>query len=70
MLDKKKTAAVMAAVTTYIKTEEEAAVSRAAMIGQPMASAPPEAPVKLWAISGRQEIMQTRRFMQMKAFHR
>ncbi|MFH2218580.1 MAG: hypothetical protein ABII68_02825 [Pseudomonadota bacterium] len=65
MEKRKKTAAAMAAVMQYIKTEEEAiymqslatpAVERAA------------APARLWAVSGRQSQMQMRTMMQMRAF--
>ena len=55
---KKKIAAAMAAVMTYIKVEEESAIM------------PPPAPAGLsvWSISGRQEMMQLRSMMQFKAF--
>jgi hypothetical protein len=48
----------MAAVTTYIKTEEENVI-----MPPPAPSGPP-----VWAISGRQEAMQLRCMMQLKAF--
>ena len=62
---RKKTAAAMAAVMQYIKTEEEAiymqslaapAVERAVV------------PVRLWGMSGRQSQMQMRTMMQMRTF--
>lgn len=55
---KSKIAAAMAAVMTYIKTEEENAIM------------PPPAPTgpSVWSISGRQEAMQLRCMMQLKAF--
>ncbi len=61
---KKKKIAAMAAVNAYLQDEEAAAAALAAQ------AAPPE-PVALpsvWALSGRQEIMQMRRLIQMKAF--
>jgi hypothetical protein len=70
----KKKAAAIAAVMSYINTEEEAAVyACAAMATVPalaaIAPSAPQAPVKLWGISSRQDIMQMRNLMQMKAFH-
>lgn len=69
MEDKSKLAAI-AGVMAYIK-EEEDAMCLAAMQG-PAAGKPtaPPAPPKLWAISGRQAMMQNRSLMQAKAFHR
>ena len=64
MLDEKKTAAIMAAVGLYIQSEEEAALQPA-----PAAVEPPEAPVNLWGMGGRQSMMQLRNLMQLKAFH-
>ena len=65
MEDKRKLIAATAAVMAYIKTEEEVACSLVA------ASQPREVPVpapKLWAVSGRQEQMQLRSLMQLRAF--
>jgi hypothetical protein len=65
----KKKIAVMAAVANYIKTEQEA------LMASQMASLPPKEPEKtplvlnLWGIGGRQQQMQMRQMMQMKAFH-
>jgi len=67
-MNAKKKAAAIAAVIDYIKTQEEAIMMQAA-------AAPPEpvtavaVPPALWGISGRQELMQMRNMMQMKAFH-
>jgi hypothetical protein len=62
----KRVAAALAAVATYIQTEEEALVMP-----------PPEKPQprsfdqgNLWALSGRQGMMQMRGLMQMKTFNR
>ncbi len=58
MDNKRKIAAALAAVTSYIKAEEENAIM------------PPPAPSgpSVWSISGRQEAMQLRCMMQFKAF--
>lgn len=64
--NEKRLAAALAAVTAYIQTEEEALVLP-----------PPEKPRprrfdqgNLWALSGRQGMMQMRNLMQMKTFNR
>jgi hypothetical protein len=64
--NEKRLAAALAAVLAYIQTEEEALVIP-----------PPEKPQprrfdqgNLWALSGRQGMMQMRNLMQMKAFNR
>ncbi|MGD8702900.1 MAG: hypothetical protein PVH26_10720 [Desulfosarcina sp.] len=64
--NEKRLAAAVAAVMTYIQTEEEALVMP-----------PPERPQprrfdqgNLWALAGRQGIMQTRNLMQLKTFNR
>ncbi len=62
--DKKKAAAI-AAVTAYIKSEEETC---AAMGPMPPASRRVErSPV--WGMGGRQSQMQIRNLMQLRAFH-
>lgn len=69
-MEKKKLAAVMAAVTAYIKTGEEIAASRipapAGSISQ--AQALPGQPMNLWGITGRQTMMQAGSMMQMRMF--
>lgn len=64
--NEKRLAAAVAAVMTYIQTEEEALVMP-----------PPERPQprhfeqgNLWSLSGRQGLMQMRNLMQMKTFNR
>jgi hypothetical protein len=64
--NEKRVAAALAAVATYIQTEEEALVMP-----------PPQKPQprqfdqgNLWALSGRQGMMQMRGLMQMKTFNR
>ncbi|MDM8522372.1 hypothetical protein QUF80_03280 [Desulfococcaceae bacterium HSG8] len=66
---KAKMTAAVAAVMSYIQTEEEAVCMASCMQAAPAALAPPAAPLKLWGISGRQAQMQMRNMMQMKAFH-
>ena len=65
MENRKKKAAVISAVISYIKTEEEALSMQpiAAVDQAPYSSAP------VWGISGRHAQMQMRKLMQMKAFH-
>jgi hypothetical protein len=64
--NEKRLAAALAAVTTYIQTEEEA-----------LLSPPPKRPEprrfdqgNLWSLSGRQGMMNMRGLMQMKTFNR
>jgi hypothetical protein len=69
MVPDKKIAAAISAVMSHIKTEEE-------IIYQQTMAAPAEAqtpavaavPTKMWALSGRQAIMQMRNLMQLKTF--
>lgn len=61
--DKKKRAAAIAAVTAYIKSEEEMAAARGPMTG----------PYRkdrsyVWGMGGRQSQMQIRNLMQIRAF--
>ena len=71
MDQKKKMAAALAAVTAYIKTEEEALCMHAAPGDAAAAKAPASAAaVNLWGLSGRQSLMQMGNMMQLKAFHR
>jgi hypothetical protein len=71
MDQKKKMAAAIAAVTAYIKSEEEALCMQAAPGGAAAAKAPAPAPAaNLWGLSGRQTLMQMGNMMQLKAFHR
>ena len=66
-LKRKKIVAALSAVSAYIKSGEEMAAMQA-----PAAPAPaPEKPARLpslWGVSGRQDMMQMRNMMQMKAF--
>lgn len=62
----KKIAAAIAAVTAYLKTEEEMIAMQAADTARAAAAMPVS--VNMWGISGRQAIMQMRNMMQMKAF--
>ncbi len=66
MEQKKKITAAIAAVTHYIKSEQEAQIA-----AQP-AAMPPSRKIPVagsWTISGRQSQMQLRNLMQMKSFH-
>lgn len=66
--NRKKMAAALSAVSAYIKSGEE----MAAMQAPPAVAAAPEKPAampSLWGVSGRQDMMQMRNMMQMKAFH-
>ena len=73
--DKKKIAAAMAAVFTYIKTEEEAACFAAqngenqltAALSGIQASGMGVKP-NVWGSCGRTDLMQIRTMMQMRAF--
>ena len=68
-------AAISAAVINYVRTEEEGLMmNQGALPAGQSASGGVQAvtlPVfNIWGLSGRQAIMQTRNFMQMKAFNR
>ena len=66
----KKMAAALAAVTHFIRSEEEMVLAQAAAGRggvQPAASAPVS--INLWGLSGRQAMMQMRNQMQMRGFH-
>lgn len=71
MTDKKKKMAVIAAVTYYIQSEQEAAAFAQSQGYGPAQGVTEEQPfvLNLWGISGRQQQMQMRSMMQMKAFH-
>ncbi len=60
----KKMAAALAAVNAYIQQEEEAAYQAQLAAAKAAAVTGPN----LWAIAGRQDIMNFRRLIQMKAF--
>ena len=70
MKDNKKATAAIAAVTYYMRMEEEAILmQQAAMGGMPQVQAPlPTAAVNPWGMNGRQTQMQMRNLMQMRAF--
>jgi hypothetical protein len=67
-----KMAAAVSAVFAYIRSQEDAAalaLSMAEPAAEPLA-APSHlaAPVKLWGISGRQDVMSMRNMMQLRTF--
>jgi hypothetical protein len=68
----KKRAAVASAVIAYIQTEAEALCLQHLQAGEaqkaPAPAAAPAATFKPWGFSGRQEQMQLRGMMQLKAF--
>jgi hypothetical protein len=71
MKDNKKLTAAIAAVTHYMRMEEEATLmQQAAMAGMPQVTAAPLplAAANLWAMNGRQTQMQMRNLMQMRTF--
>jgi len=61
MDDRKKIAAAISAVLTYISTEEESPMDEPAPSVQPQQN--------LWGLSGRQAQMHLRTLISMKAFH-
>ena len=61
----KKMAAALVAVNTYLMQEEEAAAYEAQLAA---AARSAQTGPNLWAIAGRQDIMNFRRLIQMKAF--
>ncbi len=63
----KKTAAAIAAVMSYLKTEEEM-IAMQAMSAPDVARAAAPAFINMWGMSGRQAMMQMRNMMQMKVF--
>jgi hypothetical protein len=67
----KKVTAAIAAVTYYMRMEEEAILmQQAAMGGMPQAQAvsAPATTISPWGMNGRQTQMQMRNLMQMRAF--
>ncbi|MBW2584263.1 MAG: hypothetical protein JRE36_11940 [Deltaproteobacteria bacterium] len=71
MESRKKKAAAIAAVVSYLKTEQEAVAMQAAAapyVEHPPGAHPSAPQLKVWGISGRQAQMQMRNMMQMKTF--
>ncbi len=66
---RKKIAAAVSAVMMYIKTEEEQAVASAQFSGADQVSSEilNKGAANLWGVSGRQDIMQLRTMMQLRA---
>lgn len=73
MTDRKKKIAAIAAVSHYIKSEQEAMAfaqaQESGFLSEPEIKEQPPLVLNLWGISGRQQQMQMRSMMQMKAFH-
>jgi hypothetical protein len=70
MENKKKKAAAISAVISYIKTEEEAVGMQPAIVTDRAGFVSRQVSLNLWGVSGRQSLMQMRNLMQMKAFYR
>ena len=73
MKGKKKVTAAIAAVTQYMRIEEETILmQQAAMGGMPQALSvsAPAAAFSPWSMNGRQTQMQMRNLMQMRTFQR
>jgi hypothetical protein len=72
MKDNKKVTAAIAAVTHYMRMEEEAVlVQQTAMGGMPQVLSSVSAPatsISPWSMNGRQTQMQMRNLMQMRTF--
>ena len=72
MKDNKKLTAAIAAVTHYMRMEEEAALmQQRAMGGMPQVLSSVSAPatsISPWSLNGRQTQMQMRNLMQMRTF--
>ncbi len=64
--NEKRLTAALAAVATYIQTEEEALVTPPPLKPEPRRFDQGN----LWGLSGRQSMMQMRNLMQMKTFNR
>ena len=71
MKDNKKVTAAIAAVTQYMRMEEEAVLMQQVTMGG-MAQAPavsvPATAISPWSMNGRQSQMQMRHLMQMRTF--
>ena len=65
-----KMAAAISAVFGYIRLQEDAAaLAMAEQAGEPIVEpSMPAAPVKMWGISGRQDMMSMRNLMQLRTF--
>ena len=71
MKDNKKATAAIAAVTYYMRMEEEAILMQQAAMGsmpQAPAVSAPAATISPWGMNGRQTQMQMRNLMQMRTF--
>ena len=69
MENRKKKAAAISAVISYIKTEEEALSMQPGVVTHRADFVSRQVSLNLWGVSGRQSLMQMRNLMQMKAFH-
>ena len=74
MRDMKKKLSAIAAVVNYMKTQEEAAALTVWQIAEPDAKVNDTIfslpfSLNIWGLSGRQQQMQLRSMIQLKAFH-
>ncbi len=72
-LKQKKMTAAISAVYSYLRSEEDAAALAQAMtepLGAEEVAVSLPVQVKLWGISGRQDIMSMRTLMQLRTFAR
>jgi len=69
MENRKKRAAAISAVISYIKTEEEALSMQPGVVTDRADFVSRQVSLNMWGVSGRQSLMQMRNLMQMKAFH-
>ncbi len=71
-IESQKKAAAISAVFGYIRSQEDAAVPRISMAeaaAEPLVElSKPAGPVKMWGLSGRQDIMNMRNLMQLRTF--
>ncbi len=74
MVNDVKSAAAIAAVMQYIKTEEEAIAMQSAMAAtapqMPVPARQPAPAIKPWGVSGRQAQMQMGQLMQLRTFRK
>ncbi len=74
MGDAQKSAAAIAAVLQYIKTQEEASAMQSSMLAaqpqMPRLAQSAEPAARPWGVSGRQAQMQMRNLMQLRTFRK
>jgi len=68
MKDNKKVTAAIAAVTHYMRMEEEAVLMQQTAMPPVVSAATPATSISPWSMNGRQTQMQMRNLMQMRTF--